>query len=356
MSRVLHVAESFSGGVADFVLHLASNLPHHHHTVLYGVRDRGFVKENLFDRFPPDVHRMEWMYATREIHLIKDLKALRRLMQIMKAGKYDVVHLHSSKAGFLGRVAGLFHRKSKILYTTHCIAFLRRDVSVSRQRIFVALEWLASKLPGLVIGCSPSESDAIQKYGIQCTYISNAIPNFPFPAFLASVGNNRSIVTIGRITAQKGPEQFNTLAKSMLHQTDVSFIWIGDGDDRSLLTSPNIHVTGWLKKEEVYSIVSKASVYVSNALWEGLPLAVLEAMKMQLPLVLRACTGNVDCVEQGVNGFLFEKVEDAAQYCHQLLDDPSKATEMGIRSVEVLNKKFNFQTFLQAYDRLYEVI
>lgn len=353
MSRILHVAESFSGGVADFVLHLAANLPHHSHTIVYGIRDRSFVKESLLDRFPKEVRFIEWTHARRKIHPVRDLQALQHLVKILADGRYDIVHLHSSKAGFLGRLAGLFHRQSGILYTTHCIAFLRKDVSSLHHTLFILLEWIAGKLPGLVLACSKSEAEVIRAHGIRCSYIQNAIPAPNPRSYQSETTKKLSIVTVGRITAQKGPELFNQLAERFLSK-GIDFLWIGDGDDRALLTSPNILITGWLPKEKVFEALAQSNIYVSTAFWEGLPLSVLEAMHMGLPLVLQRCVGNIDCVQHGVNGYVFDHVEEAEERCTYLSGNPTVASEMGNRSLELIQQQFDFQHFLEAYDKHYK--
>src|SRR5438445_206194 len=78
------------------------------------------------------------------------------------------------------------------------------------------------------------------------------------------------------------------------------------------LSAPNITVTGWLSHRHMEQELSKLSVYLSTSTWEGLSMGVLHAMAMAKPLVLRRCTGNIDAVEHGRNGFLFDTVEEAA--------------------------------------------
>ena len=58
------------------------------------------------------------------------------------------------------------------------------------------------------------------------------------------------------------------------------------------MTSPNIKCTGWIERKELENYLVNADIYLSTSLWEGLPLSVLEAMSIGLPVVLSDCVGN----------------------------------------------------------------
>mgnify|MGYP001485384163 CR=1 FL=1 len=73
---------------------------------------------------------------------LKDIKALWELYTILKnIEDIDIIHLHSSKAGFLGRIVSfLLDKSKKTIYTPHAISFLRLDVSLKKRKIFIAME------------------------------------------------------------------------------------------------------------------------------------------------------------------------------------------------------------------------
>ena len=86
-----------------------------------------------------------------------------------------------------------------------------------------------------------------------------------------------------------------------MNNSNLQFIWCGDGELRAELTSPNIKCTGWMERKELEIYLANADIYLSTSLWEGMPLSVLEAMSIGLPVVLSDCVGNRDLVEN--NGF-----------------------------------------------------
>ena len=100
---------------------------------------------------------------------------------------------------------------------------------------------------------------------------------------------------------------FNRIAESF---PEWKFIWIGDGDLRSELTASNIEITGWMDREEATEQLARADVFLIPSLWEGLPVALLEAMYQEKLCIASRVIGNRDVMINGENGFLADRYED----------------------------------------------
>ncbi len=146
---------------------------------------------------------------------------------------------------------------------------------------------------------------------------------------------------------------FNKIASAFVNNQNVKFTWIGDGNQRDLLSSPNITITGWVPHTEVEKYLSKADLYISTALWEGLSYAVLEAMSMRLPLLLSNCPGNCDLVINNINGFLFNDVNQATDFIHQYLQQKVLLQEHGEASLNMLQTTFNVERMADGYRKIY---
>ncbi|NMT03718.1 glycosyltransferase, partial [Vibrio parahaemolyticus] len=83
----------------------------------------------------------------------------------------DVVHLHSSKAGFLGRFLKL--GKARLVYTPHCYAFEREDISELARQIYKALEKVKLSKIDVVAGCSQRECDLAISIGAKHAELLN---------------------------------------------------------------------------------------------------------------------------------------------------------------------------------------
>jgi glycosyltransferase involved in cell wall biosynthesis len=347
---IVHVLES-GGGTAEFVLSLVRYLPNHHHVIIYSDRTFGDrlqqVKEsNVNASF------CFWENAQREISPFKDIKAAFSLYQLLKNVDDDVVHLHSSKAGFIGRLVCFLLEKKKVIYTPNGISFLREDVANVRRGIFLILEIIAHWVKGEIICCSKSEAAEFIKRGIDCTYISNGTEVFECPL---EKKNNESIIiaTCGRATTQKNPRLFNAIAKHFENDPVFKFVWIGGGELEHLLDSSNVTITGWLSRNEVTDALAKSDIYLSTALWEGLPFAVLEAMNLKKPLILSHCVGNVDLVSNDYNGFGFHSKNEAIREILFFKNNLDKIESFGRNSYKRVSADFNVVFMAENYEKAY---
>lgn len=351
--EILHVVESFGGGVYNFIVSLVNGLPEFNHIILYAKREN--FKENFKDDFSEKVEFIHWKNASREISLKKDFLAGKELYNILSEKKYDKIHLHSSKAGFIGRVVGrIKNQQDKILYTTHGISFLRKDVSNLKNNLYILFEKMGMYMGGEIIACSKSEAEFMQSKGIKkAQYIYNGIE---IPKELPRIEKNKdtiNIVTIGRITYQKNPKQFNEIAEQFTNDKSIRFTWIGDGELKSELSSSNIRVTGWKNQKEVLEELCKGDIYLSTSLWEGLPLAVLQGMSIGLPLVLSNCVGNIDLVEKNKNGYICIESSEAIKSINEILKE-NKILEKGDYS-KIMVKNFTISKMNFNYKKVYNL-
>ncbi len=351
MKTVVHVIEAFSGGAVDTILYLTKGLKQFRHVIVYSIRNEVIDDGKIFKRFDGEVEFIYWQSAQREISLKKDWQAAVELKNILDNIDFDVLHLHSSKAGFLGRLVGVLFRSKKIIYTTHGVSFNRQDISSISKYKYVLLEKIAQMLSGEVICCSPSERDTFKNKNIKAKYICNGVE--VSRNGLLVYPQRFTVITTGRVAQQKDPVYFNKIAQFFEGKYPIKFVWIGDGDMRHLLTSKNIEITGWLEKSKVEEVVKKSSLYISTSLWEGLPYAVLEAMQMGRPLLLRNCVGNVDLVEEGRNGFLFDTPQGAIQKIQYLLEHHELIAKLGSNSNQLCGEKFDLKDFLANYEKQY---
>ncbi|WML89827.1 glycosyltransferase [Thiothrix lacustris] len=353
--KVIHVVESFAAGVLHFVVQLTHAMPDAEHIVIHG--ERPDTPPCYAALFPAGVTLIPWQHVTRDIAPVHDSLALYYLMRLLKQQTGDVIHLHSSKAGFLGRLAiGLLRLPARVIYTPHGAAFLRQDVSPAKQALFIWLEKFGHWCSGQVIACSASEAASFQTSGIPAAYISNGIRCETTVTQRPDTAANGlcRIVLVGRISQQKNPALFNDIAQAFVEQPTVRFIWIGDGELRHLLTSPNIECTGWIEPAEVATHLQQADIYLSTSLWEGLPLSALQAMCQRLPLVLSECTGHVDIVQAGVNGYLFQQIDGAVSAIQTLVADQTLRERLGDASRELLEQQFTVQRMVESYQSVYQ--
>lgn len=350
--KIVHVVECFAGGVFSFLSNLTNELDKEEYIVIYGT-NRDNTPSDFREKFPSNTKFIPWRNASRSLNPLKDLKALWELYTILKKiDNIDIIHLHSSKAGFLGRIVSFLLGKSKkTIYTPHAISFLRLDVSPKKRKFFIWMERFASFFGGKIVACSQSEKEAIEEQGIKnVTFINNGIRPLEIEK-KENISDKITIISVGRLSIQKNPKLFKDIALEFIDNPNIQFIWCGDGELKSELSSPNIKCTGWIDRKALENYLSNADIYLSTSLWEGLPLSVLEAMSIGLPVVLSDCVGNKDLVED--RNFLYQDKQKAIRIISYYVKNRNLLIENGLKSKKTFDRDFKLENMANLYYRLY---
>jgi len=353
---VLHVLEPFASGITSAVGAISGELKDFDHIVIHGSRNWTEDAENVKKRFPRNVKFIEWKYAGREISLVDDFKALKELILILKPFKKTgdrVVHLHSSKAGFLGRLACRLLNIKEVIYTPHCGAFLRTDISPSKRKLYRFFEKLGGCFGGRLVGCGKSEADIYKKIVKKTAFVSNGVA----PKEKREPEETRNLISFtGIASLQKDPEMWSEIASSCAKaagECGFSFCWIGDGPLADKIDRKCVNLTGWKSACEVEKLLEKTAIYISTSAWEGLPYGVLEAMNCGCALLLRNVPGNRELVIPGENGRLFDTAKEACVYLKAMLKNKETLPGMGKKSGQIIDNGFTVEKMGEGYRKIY---
>lgn len=346
---VIHVIEPFASGVTTAIINITQELTDVQHIVVHGSRMWVDSITNVRNKFPSNVQFINWKHAGREINPLKDLAALFYLVKILKKHKNAAIHLHSSKAGFLGRAACRLLGIKRVIYTPHCPAFIRTDISQKKIAMYRYLEKLGNSFGGEIVGCGETEAKLYREMGIDAQWVSNGVE----PRSHSKGLHPKLITFVGIANEQKNPDMFNRIASAFIND-DIDFLWVGDGEDKSKISSKNIKVTGWVEKEEVEKYLKETFIYLSTSGWEGLPFGVLEAMNASCALLLSDVPGNCDLVKKGENGNLFSGEEEAITLLKTMLTDRKKTLSMGGTSRMLVKKEFSLTQMGEGYRAIYK--
>lgn len=282
MRPVVHVTESFGGGVAAAIRDYCRNYPSAEHHLVYAPRDDAPVEASDTTDFA-SVTRLRPGHVRR----VRDLR------RFFVDHPTAIVHAHSSFAGAYVRAAIVKSDNRPIIYTPHCYGFERRDSSASQRFVYWAMEWLFAFNTTAYAACSKREEE-LSKWPFASAR-SMHVPNVASrdidaraePEFFGEITR---VVGAGRLGPQKDPKFFRDCIVDLRKAGfDVDAVWIGGGDPETerMLTKANIDLTGWLPRSGVLEQLMAADVYIHSAQWEGFPIAVLEASLMGVPIVAR---------------------------------------------------------------------
>ena len=167
MSKIIHVVESFGAGTLAMVSAMANRQSQDGHqiTVIHSVREE--TPENWRDLFAAPVQCIH-LPMQRAIHPLNDFRTARALFKWIKEITPDVVHLHSSKAGAVGRLVSLAWAGKmggpRWFFSPHGLSFLQQAEGRLKNSVFLAIEKLLAGVPVTFIACSPSEGEKIRAH------------------------------------------------------------------------------------------------------------------------------------------------------------------------------------------------
>jgi glycosyltransferase involved in cell wall biosynthesis len=360
--RILHISEAMGGGVLNIIQQLSKTQTDDDNEVIvaYSVRPDTPSSQQMDILFAPSIVRIE-LDMTTNISPVKDFLALVNLVKLIKHTNPDIIHLHSSKAGVLGRIACLLLKKTKkCFYTPHGFSFLRKDLSQRKRTAFSLIERFCSNLGGTTLACSKSEIEhsvntAKQKKSI---LIENSVPMELIKEARGSSGSNCVISTSGRLCYQKNPSAYATIANE-LRTEPAEFLWIGDGELKHQLLinnayTQNLTITGWASRDEVINHLHFTDIFVMTSLWEGMPLSLIEAQAAGLPAVVPNVEGCNDIVIDGLTGYICRDLSQMVEKVKLLIDNVALRKEMGAAARASALTRFSQQRMHQEIIAAYQ--
>lgn len=351
--KIMYVVEAMGGGVFTYLVDLINELINEYDIYLvHAVRPQ--TPADYISYFDSRVNFIKVKNFTRKINPIKDFKSLLEIRKIFKEINPDIIHLHSSKAGVIGRL--LFNgNKIPVFYTPHGYSFLMADCSYFKRCLYKSIEKISLLRNSVTISCSLDEHNETLKLTNRAEYVNNGINISNLDSLIRDiepVEHDFTVFTLGRICYQKNPKLFNEIALSMPY---VNFIWIGDGDLRNELTATNIEVTGWLDRNSALKKAINCDAFMLTSLWEGLPISLLEAMYMKKICIVSDVIGNHDVINNEVNGYVCSKVNDFVYAINCVMSNSKGNNDFIISNMykDIINI-YNTKVMAQNYNNIYK--
>jgi glycosyltransferase involved in cell wall biosynthesis len=302
---------------------------------------------------------------------LDDLIVLAQLIRLMRRERFTIVHTHTAKAGFVGRVAAWACGTPVVVHTFHAFSF-HDFMGAGRYRAYLSLERLMRRFTDSYIAVAPRLAREAVEHRVappgRVSVIPSAveldqIPETRMPWLrteLGIEGPGPLIGTVGRISPQKAPLDFVRMAKRVAEtRPDARFVMVGDGpllDDaraEAARLGVDIAFPGFLT--DAARLTSAFDVFVMPSLYEGLGRSLTEAMASGRPLVASAVNAVTDLVHPGVTGLVAPPADpDAVAGCVVwLLEHPDDAERMGLQAQATVRSLFTPARMCEALDRVY---
>lgn len=288
-----------------------------------------------------------------------DIGAFFELVRILRRLAPDIVHLHCSKAGALGRIACRWLGLPAV-YSPRGISFVRTDRLLDRALYRMFEGWLGRGSEP-VVACSESEAEHLRKVARHVEVIPNAVELEAIVGLEPVMRPKEAPFVIGILGLIKD-QRLPALVRRICERAPASWrwLWVGDGPLRRLLEDlPNFEVAGWREHREALSLVDRVDAVLHASRWEGMPNALLEAMALGKPVVVSDVVGTRDVVEDGVDGLLVRDVYAVEPYVaalEGLAADPELRARLGARARERVFREHDARAVAARWESVYQMI
>lgn len=360
---LLLITKSDVGGAQVHVLEILRSLQHRYRFILAAGED-----DYLTDQARQSgIEVRVLQHLKRPINLQQDRFAYLECIALLKEIQPDLLHSHSSKAGVIGRLAA-WRLGVKSLFTAHGWAFTEGAPRV--QRLYgLLLESVLCRLVGSVVTISEYDQQLARRYHVGSTkrryLVRNGISE-PQADGTEQRDQHRpddaplQILTIGRLS----PVKNHLMLVEALAGLSIPFeaIIVGEGECHAALAArilqlglnDKVKLPG--EVTDLYAYLDTADIFVLSSNYEGLPLSVLEAMSMGLPVVSTDVGGVSEAVLAGQTGLLSAR-EDAAGLRENIETLAAKEQLRGQFSARArchYLENFTAQRMIQELEAVYE--
>lgn len=299
----------------------------HHLRVIKKLHDRGdivdvasngnYTNENIRKKF-------NVCFSKKPLHF-NNIKAYFRIKEIIEEGDYDIVSCHTPISSFLTRIAAR-NMDLKVIYTAHGFHFFR-NCPLKNSLIYKTMERIAARYTDILVTINQEDFDAANQFqlknhgevklvdgvGIDLTDLNRIYHDDKITK--ESIGFKQGdylIFSVGEVNKNKNHMLvLDSLLEVMTQNPHIHYIICGCGPlmtkiEKWILKnrlSDQVHLMGY--RENVKQLLKVADLFVLPSRREGLPVAVLEAMALEKPIIVSNVRGCRDLIKHERNGLVF---------------------------------------------------
>lgn len=369
------ITKSNWGGAQKYVFDIATNIPKDKFEVSVLLGGNGELKTKLIKA---GIRTITLENSQRDVDTKKEFNLLFELIKIFKKEKPDVIHLNSSKIGFVGAIAGRLAGIKNIIYIAHGWAFNEKR-SIFSKMFFKIIYIFTILICDKTIAVSEITKKQIGwPWKNKLTVIRNGIKEIDFKDRLSAkefliqkIIQTKSdaasmissspywIGTISELHSTKGLE-YAIEAISKI-KTNVIFVIMGEGENRKKLQELSVKL-GCKNRVFLIGQVEQASLYLKaldiftlTSITEALPYSLLEAGKAALPVIASKVGGIPEIIENNKTGILVsaKHPEEIRSAIENYLQNPNKMATFGRSLKEKINMEFSQEKMFDKTFALY---
>lgn len=368
MKKILFlITKSNGGGAQRYVYDLATHLPKQSFSVVVAAGGNGTL---LQDCTQAGVRTVTLPSLGRDVSPLRDWKSLSEIRLLLRHERPDILHLNSSKAGFLGAIAGRLEKVPCIVFTAHGWSFNEKRPLYQRVA-FRIIQGITLLLVDATIAVSKEiqKNAPIQKnikliyLGISDTIfddsprakekIKTACPGFNLDIF--------TIGTIGELHSNKGHDVLINALTLLPKDKKWQMVIIGEGEERARLQSliaknslgEQVFLAGYMNQGA--TLLKAFDIFTLTSRTEALSYALLEAGQAGLPVVASNVGGIPEVIKNEETGILVakENPQALADAITALMLDDVLCKKYGAQNHERTLSTFSLSTMIFETEKMY---
>jgi glycosyltransferase involved in cell wall biosynthesis len=304
-------------------------------------------------------------HLAREVGPLYDIRCFSELRATLREIQPDIISTHSTKAGFIGRIAGKT-LGIPTLFTAHGWGFTEGRPPLQALAFWAVERTTAAWAARIITVCESDRKAAVRARvtsSDRLVTIHNAMPDID-ATLRASPGKSPAqLVMVARLSRWKDhPALLHALAG--LKELDWQLEFVGDGPLRGQVEALTqtlglaARVTFLGSRRDVPARLAEAQVFLLTSKWEGFPRSILEAMRAGLPVVASDVGGVKESVVDGVTGFVIPRGDaDCLRAClRQLITSPELRVRMGAAGRARYEEMFTFDRLVERTTQVYALV
>lgn len=304
----------------------------------------------------------------------KNITAYRQLKKLMEEHEFDLVHCHTPMGGALARLAAHNTHTGPVIYTAHGFHFFK-GAPLINWMIYYPVECYLSRYTDVLICINVEDYKRAKKHfyaknvvripgvGLDIERIESTIVNTNQKKEQLGIQNDEYVLlSVGEMTANKNHELVLRALKK-LNNKKIKYLLCGHGEEekklKNLVTDLQLNdqVLFLGYRKDVFEIYRIADIFVFPSIREGMPVALMEAMASNLPVICSNIRGNRELIKNDFGGRLIggHNIDDYARAIADLAGDREKCLRFGqynALTIRNYDKSKSLEIMKQVYREL----
>jgi len=330
----------------------------------------GVDEADYLDSVATDIKATRVKGLGRRLSLGGDIKAFLSLVKAIREFKPQIIHTHTAKAGFLGRIASIVSfRRSIRVHTFHghllhgyfgslkrlLVLVAEKSLAIFTQQLLAVGDKVRQDL--LAVGIGKKEKFSLMPPGLE---IGKLPPKIESQDFFGLNNERLQCGFIGRVTKIKRPDRFLDVVSEIKQRgVKLDFFIAGDGEllescrKRIVEQNLSVKVLGW--QSNIDKVLSAADIVVLTSDNEGTPLSLIQAGMAKLPVVSTNVGSVPEVVLDNATGLITSlDVQEIADALEKLVSDKALRAQLGIAAQEFTLANFSVQRLVRDHEVLYK--